>query len=252
MNSISDRVDYKNICNLAANNENEFENFKTNIHYNGILEHVSMEQGLLYLNNLKINNPLFIEKLTQYKENDKFGNPKLSQYPEIGEISPTTLRYIKVASDIKKLFGDLTGKKIIEIGVGYGGQCLILNKEFEFNEYALVDLDETLQLNNKYLTKHNIKHRLIKIEDVKNLDEDFDLVISNYAYSELTKELQDLYYEKIIKKAKHGYFTLNFISHLFNIDSYNLNELLVMFGNKSCKIMEEIPSTYENNKILYF
>ena len=51
-----------------------------------------------------------------------------------------------------------------------------------------------------------IKHFFIpsqkKIEDV-------DLVISNYAYSELNLELQNLYYENVIKNAKRVYMILN-------------------------------------------
>jgi hypothetical protein len=37
----------------------------------------------------------------------------------------------------------------------------------------------------------------------------YDLVISNYAFSELPSELQTRYIEKIILKAKRGYLTIN-------------------------------------------
>jgi hypothetical protein len=71
-------------------------------------------------------------------------------------------------------------------------------------------------------------------------------------YSELYKELQDFYWEKIIKSSKNGYFTLNFISHLFNIDSYSKEEILSKFSEKGPKILEEEPKTFEKNIILYF
>jgi putative sugar O-methyltransferase len=252
MKSISDNSEYKNICLLASKNDEYFDTFKSNPKYNKILEHVTKEQGELYLNYLHKNFPDSIKRINDYKENDLYGGSKLFQYNGIGEISPSTLRYIKVLSDLKQLFGDLSNKNIIEIGVGYGGQCFIINKEFKTKQYSLLDLDEVLLLNNKYLNKLSVSHKLININDVNSLNEDFDLVISNYAFSELNKELQNLYYEKIIKKSKNGYFTFNFVSHLFGINSYNLDEIMNLFNDKQIKILEESPSTFEKNKILYF
>jgi len=49
MNSISDTNDYKEFCTIATQNDEVFKSFKINPTYNGILEHVSYEQGLLYL-----------------------------------------------------------------------------------------------------------------------------------------------------------------------------------------------------------
>ncbi len=252
MNSISDRYDYRSLCRLASENEDFFNSFKSNPSYNGILEHVSTEQGKLYLNYLNVNFPNFTEKIEYFKMNDLYGGTKLSNYSEIGDISPTTLRYIKVLSDLNQLFGNLNGKKIVEIGVGYGGQCFVSSQVFNFSEYSLIDLDEALMLTDKYLNKLNTNHRVIKIDDIQNIDEEFDIVISNYAYSEVNKNLQDLYWEKIIKKSKHGYFTLNFISHLFGIESYNKEQLLLKFSEKNPKILDETPNTFENNIILYY
>jgi hypothetical protein len=103
-----------------------------------------------------------------------------------------------------------------------------------------------------YLNTLDTSHRLININEVEKLDETFDLVISNYAYSEVDKELQDLYWNKIIKNSRNGYFTLNFISHIFQIDSYSLDELILKFFEKSPKLFEEEPKTFEKNIILYF
>jgi hypothetical protein len=252
MNSISDRVDYKNVCIDSVKDESKFDIFKRNPSYNGILEHVSKEQGELYLRYLDSNFTDYKEYLEIFKGNDLYGGSVLSEYDNVGEISPSTLRYIKVLSDIKNLFGDLNGKKIIEIGAGYGGQCFITSKYFKLKEYGLIDLDEVLSLSEKYLNKLDIEHRIINIDSVSSLDEEFDLVISNYAYSELNKELQDLYYDKIISRSKNGYLTLNFISHLYGINSYSKEELLNKMVDKNPKIMEEYPNTYEKNIIIHF
>ena len=77
MISISDRYDYKNICKLAYENEEIFNKFKSNGAYNEILEHVSKEQGDLYLKYLNIQFPNFIEKINSFKKNDSEKNPKI-------------------------------------------------------------------------------------------------------------------------------------------------------------------------------
>jgi hypothetical protein len=171
MNSISDTFEYKKICSLAYCNENMFNTFKSNPSYNGILEHVSKENGQLYLDNLDFNFPDYINHIDTFKRNDIYGGTTLSNYDKIGDISPTTIRYMKVLSDLKNIFGDLNGKKIIEIGVGYGGQCLILSNFFNLKEYGLVDLDEALLLSKKYLDKLNIVSIPINISSIYNLNE---------------------------------------------------------------------------------
>jgi putative sugar O-methyltransferase len=252
MNSISDTERYKKACINAVENEDGFQNFKNDPAYNDILEHVTPGQGTLYLNYIIANSPDLIERIDNFKDNDIYGGGMRHEYPGIGIISPSTLRYVKVLSDLIKIFGDLEGKKIVEIGAGYGGQCLIINKIFKIKEYSIIDLDEASTLSNKYLQKNDVNPRIIKIKDVPSIDEDFDIVISNYAYSELTKELQDLYYDKIIKRSKNGYITYNFISGIFNIDSYNKKEMFEKFTEKNINILEELPNTFEDNMIVYF
>ena len=252
MNSISNTEDYNSSCRIAYQNDESFRTFKRNHSYNGILEHVSEEQGSLYLDYLEKNFPLFMWDMDKFKKNDIYGEPRLSNYAKTGEISPSTLRYIKVLADLKSIFGNLNGKKIIEIGGGYGGQCFVSSQVFDFSEYSIVDLDDPLLLTDRYLNTLDTSHRLININEVEKLDETFDLVISNYAYSEVDKELQDLYWNKIIKNSRNGYFTLNFISHIFQIDSYSLDELILKFFEKSPKLFEEEPKTFEKNIILYF
>jgi hypothetical protein len=252
MNSISDTQQYKTVCINAATDDECFKVFKANPVYNGILEHVSEAQGNLYLDYIKNNSPELLDLIEDFKKNDIHGGTVRFTYPGIGDISPSTLRYIKVLSDMKNLFGDITGKKIIEIGAGYGGQCLVLNKLFTPSEYTIVDLDESSDLSKKYLKINDINPRVIKISEIDDINENFDIVISNYAYSELNKDLQDLYYDKIIKRSKNGYLTYNFISNLCNIDSYNREEVFNKFAEKRIKILDETPKTFENNLIIYF
>ena len=63
----------------------------------------------------------YLELIKGNKENDLFGNPYKYQYPGVGRVSPTTLRYISTAIDIFEISGLNEESVIAEIGVGYGG-----------------------------------------------------------------------------------------------------------------------------------
>ena len=145
--------------------------------------------------------------------NDSVGNPVLASWESFGvtRMSPTTIRYIKVLSDLNTLFGNLDNFNIVEIGGGYGGLCNIIYRKHKFANYYDIDLPEPLSLANLYCKHVGIDNffptqitKLEELEDVK-----IDLVISNYAFSECNYETQDVYVEKVLSKAERGYITHN-------------------------------------------
>jgi len=211
--SDSDDGRYVKFVELANNDYATFLNFKRHADYRNILEHVSPEQGLEYLKIILSHSPEFLSQLEEFRTNDLIGNPiKASYGNHIGDFSPTTLRYMKVASDIKRLFGNLENINIVEIGCGYGGQLLILDKTHKFNTYTLFDLLPVLQLTSKYLESH-ILRGAYKTTTLNQFDSTskapFDLAISNYAFSELPSHIQIRYIEKVLSKSKRGYLTMN-------------------------------------------
>ena len=194
----------------AVRSYKKFSVFKRNRHYQAILEHVTRDQGARYLEIVKRDSPELLQKIELFKDNDIVGSPVVFDYPDAGVISPTTLRYIKVASDLKNLFGNEIGNHIVEIGVGYGGQALINDRAFNIMEYELFDLPPVLSLVSKYLESHILKcaYKTSTLNQ-KTGNDTYDLVISNYAFSELPSCLQMKYIEKIISKSKKGYLTMN-------------------------------------------
>ena len=54
------------------------------------------------------------------------------------KISTTALRYLKIALDINQFYGHNLGN-VVEIGCGYGGQALILDKVCNLTSYAFYD-----------------------------------------------------------------------------------------------------------------
>lgn len=246
--SISDIDDYKNICKMAYENDDVFNTFKQNNDYNFVLEHAEKNVGYGYINYI-MSSGLDLTRLNKFKENDEQGSPIKYTYEEpFGLISPTTLRYVKVLSEIEKIFGSLDNKKIIEIGVGYGGQSKILMDYFNVSEYNYVDLPEVLQLTEKYLKKYNYNN--LNFYTYDNLpDKEYDIIISNYAFTECNRDIQTIYLDKIINKSKMGYITGNYIGQFFNVDTMNKYEIKEKI-NKESYFINEIPLTHQNNYIL--
>jgi len=249
--SASDNGEYVACVNEAISSYKAFSTFKQDPRYQAILEHTSYAQGHSYLEIIKSQTPSFILKIDKFKENDLIGGAKLQNFEEIGAISASTIRYMKVASDIIMIFGNSIGDRIGEIGVGYGGQLLILDKVFKFKQYDLVDLPPVLILASKYIESHTLSsaYQTISLNQHQG-NIIYDLVVSNYAFSELPSELQTRYIEKILSKAKRGYLTMNsgkhnsaFIKNKLSL--YELRKLLPPF-----EIIEERPLTHPGNYII--
>jgi len=251
MQSVSNNTGYPEICLKASQNEEVFQRFKKIKEYTQILEHTSIEYGQNYIDIIRRDNPILLtkENMSKFKTNDLYGGSSPHNYGEI-DISPSTLRYIKVLSDLIKLFGDLNNFKIAEIGGGYGGQCKIINDYFNIKDYHIMDIPEANQLTKKYLNRLNVKNFRNSYYTDINIEK-YDLVISNYAYTELDRELMDVYKKLVIDGSDNGYITCNFIIDFAaggNFDTYSKDELVSLKENTS--IISEEPLTAPTNFVL--
>jgi putative sugar O-methyltransferase len=249
--SVCDDGKYIRAVKDAFFNYESFRVFKRDPRYTSILEHVSVQHGAEYLKIIEKESPTWINKFNEFKENDLEGGASTHNYDGFGYVSPSTLRYVKVASDLKNLFGDHIQGVIAEIGVGYGGQLLVNDKVLRFGDYHLFDLPPVLQLASKYLECHvlNNSYKVLTLnQHAGNIE--YDLVISNYAFSELPSELQLKYIYKILSKSKRGYLTMNsgLPNSAFQIDKLSLptlRTLLPMFN-----VIKERPLTHPGNYII--
>ena len=171
---------YLDVCQYAAKSSEFFKRFKSHPAYTHVLEHVSYEEGKEYLKEIEID---YLDKLQEIKQNDVMGKPNTHEYPSIGEISPTTIRYIKNTSDIVNKFGT-SFNSIVEIGGGYGGLCKVMSSFVKFDQYLLLDLEQCNLLSRKYLSYFNLPTLSHRAEEIDEIDDNFDLLISNYALSE--------------------------------------------------------------------
>lgn len=240
---------YKNICLLASKNDEYFNTFKSNPHYNVILEHVSEEMGKKYYEHcLNVNKQVFTEKAVDIiKKIDLLGSPKRYFYDQIGEISPTMLRYYSVMGDIERLYGSLDNKTIIEIGAGYGGQSMMIQLFYNIKKYIIIDLPEVISLIKTFLIKNNMdmtKYEFYCLPDLPELHSDF--LISNYAFSECPKNIQDVYINNLINKTKSFYMIINFMGGKF----YTKQELVSKI-NGEITITKEQPPINNVNLLFY-
>lgn len=198
---------YLSVCKLAAENDSFFKSFKKDSSYKMILEHCSYSLGKNHLRNIRSKNPKLLEN-QKFLENDMFGDPEIFDF-EFAKASPTTIQYISVLSNLISELKDLTNYKIVEIGGGYGGQAKIICDYFDIQSYQIIDLPEAALLQNRYIEKAKIQNAQAFSYESFNKEGSYDLVISNYALSEVLEPLQTEYIETILLKSRHGYLTCN-------------------------------------------
>jgi len=210
-------LDYLEVVATINSNPKKFDIFRKIKSYSGIVENVSETIGRSLFASLSKES---IKLLKNLELTEKIGQPRTFDYSGIN-ISPTTIRYVKILEEINfltKNFHEV--KKIAEIGVGYGGQARVICEFLKHNnknlkEYTFIDLYEVLNLANKYLDNFNFDNTcLFKTKSELNNYHansfyEYDLVISNYAFSEFSRSLQKEYIEKVFLKSKSGFILMN-------------------------------------------
>ena len=179
------------------------------------------------------------------KEFDSVGKPDKYKFRN-GKFSTISLRYLKVHLDLISEFGNLDQFKVAEIGAGYGGQSFFIIKQNRIKSYKIFDLPEVNQTISMFLSQFELP---IKCEfgESPSKTENFDLVISNYAFSELNRNVQKLYLENVLQKSTRGYMTWNDLSFK-KLGGYSLAELLDLLPGSRYK--DEYPLTAIGNVII--
>ena len=244
--SISDQNSYVQLCELAVANQGVFSKFRKCLEYRLILEHVTKRFGKQYLD-IALRNSDVLGYYDRIKIQNSIGDPVTFRYKKIGRTSPTTLRYLKVLVDLIDLFGPLDNKVISEIGVGFGGQAHAIAVNQNIEKYLLFDLPPVLELNKKFLGAVGNIDKFEFIDGRNPSERSSDLVISNYAFSELNREIQLMYLERVIPKAKMGYITWNELSYK-QLGGLSVEELLERIPGSILK--PEKPLTFANNVII--
>ncbi len=249
--SDSEITQYSKMIWKFIKNERTFNKFRRNFYYRQILEHVDFALGRDYLRKIESIEPSFLPKNYVLIKNDNIGKPRLYKFSGCGTISPTTLRYISVMLELKKLFQFEAPIKVAEIGIGYGGQFVIINEFMNIQSYSAFDLPQVLELSEKFISSVSSTHNFVK-KDIYNVEpEQFDLLISNYAFSELPIHIQREYVEKIISRAKMGYMIMNSgKSDLTGRSAGKISLSELQDKITGLEVLQEIPLTGPDNYLL--
>lgn len=241
----SDVKSYRKICLSAASRDSVFDSFRVHKDYAYNLGEWKDDTRRIVLDIIKNDYPDLLNYSKKFEESEKYGGPILRQCG-FGVFSDPTIRYIKTLGDIRKIFGNLDNLKIIEIGAGYGGQCKIISDVFIFSSYNLVDLPEVLLLDEKFLTKLSVKKvNYIKPDKVPEKDY-YDLIISNFAFAECERSMQQFYIDRILSGAKRGFIIYNFDGHPSQkydpVRPYHKEEIIEILSQfHQIKILEDYP-----------
>jgi hypothetical protein len=242
--------DYSAFCDQL----DDLSGFKSHERYVGILEHVGQLHGYQYLSEIFDTELFKSGKLTKEMiknfciENDKIGDPNKFDFDFV-EASPTNFRYILHAILSLEQMAKSNCTKIVEVGGGYGGLCLMISKiiemyDFKIEEYNIIDLTEICKLQVKYLSNHNLNFIFNSVDSVtfgQNITSNDLFLISNYCLGEISKELVDKYSEKLFPKVSSGFMVWNF------------NPIFPSVSEKFNLVIEtEKPLTHWSNKYLYF
>jgi hypothetical protein len=228
-----------------------FSGFKSNPNYTPILEHVSKDQGIQYLDCIFSRTSITKNEVEEFCHlNDAFGDPEKYNDNRLDiSVSPTSLRYIYHAHLIlthMKAVGNLNAD-IIEVGGGYGGLCISLNHfaakyGIRFNSYRMCDLSDIIRLQKIYITAVNPSLNIEFLDAAsfgKNIECDNMFLISNYCFSELPNREDCNSYQRILfPKVAHGFMAWNFIP------VYDFGFVV--------NVEPEIPQTGPMNKYVYF
>jgi len=247
LTSISDTDPYIALASSAAENGDVFRKFRSNVEYRKILEHVTKSNGFKYAAWVKKKHIDVSQVLIQVSSVDKTGGPLRYRYSPRITCSPTTLRYLKVYFEVKSIYQPENLRKIVEIGGGFGGQAGVFGTLSEFDSYTIYDLPEVIALQKVFLESAEVGGNFVFQDGRAPNKIESDLVISNYALSEMNRSLQLQYIQNVLRTAKSGYLTWNLISEN-KLDGLSLVEMCDLIAGAS--VNPEDPLTDDGNVII--
>ena len=251
MASDSENTFYVYAVRRFTTNPKAFIKFRRNFDYREILEHVNYTLGLKYFNLGTEKYPDFLAILEKSRGIDLTGSPHRYRYKEIGLISPTLIRYAYVMAELNEIFNFDEIESISEIGTGYGGQSAVIQSVHQVKCYTVYDLPEVSQLTQRFLSATNSKFTSRVGNWRSSSEPPCDLLISNYAFSELPKTVQEVYLVNVASKAKRGYMVMNSGRTNYtgrSIGKMSLDEIKGYLP--SLRVVEEHPLTSPDNYVI--
>lgn len=242
---------YRDICKKASTNEYYFRTFRSMPAY---INAVEITDGEAFADYIRTKASKETKKnLSAFRLLDTIGLVSKTNFPELGEFSATTLRYIVLADHMSKVLHIPVNATIVEIGAGFGGQCYVLSDAQPFRQYYIYDIPEAAGLIGRVMEELAVSDVVLVPFKDPLPENKIDLFISNYAYSECSREMQLDYFDRVIKKADRGYVIYNQIAkRVFGMDSLTPDEFVALLkgSGKHPQVLSEPLQTAEDNVLI--
>jgi len=125
-------------------------------------------------------------------------------------ISENSEQHLSQISLIIKYLGrDI--KSVVELGAGYGNFSRCFDQFYDVQDYTIIDILNMLILCQRLLDFHKLKRTYLDVELdwSSKIPSEIDLFVSNYAYSETPRELQEKVEGIIIPRVKNVFITVD-------------------------------------------
>lgn len=202
---------YNEALHKAATEDEAFKSFRRAPGVREIVEGVPDVVGKGYFAKLvdELSLDTLITMWERATKNDLYGDPQLVEFNEHHKAASTTMRYLWNVVDMEKRGIKMDHAHIVEIGGGYGGLCRMICEFHDPVSYTIVDLPEALTLAERYLSCFDLHINYVSCFEYEYHDDPITTFISNYALTELTKDIQHGYVNKFMRSAPYGYVTYN-------------------------------------------
>lgn len=241
--SVSGNMPWVDFCAAYADEEIDSKSFRRYRAVRNIVETACPTEARHYLGLIQQWGPEYL-KDSNVISIDGWGDPIRCPGLVLGTsrpFSPTTLRYLATALWLKRGNKIPSGEKIVEIGVGFGGLAA-MNQIVSQCPTVLVDLPQVEKAAARMLRETGLNP---SAETSLNCDlPSIPLVISNYAFTELNRSLQDQLLEKYLRHAKHGMIVSNAAIFASKIGGRTDDELVTWLQDAG------VPATSESNNEL--
>jgi hypothetical protein len=255
--SVAETLPYIDFCNRVMNDPSGelLKNFRRNADYDLVVPGNRDGEGVReFLNLIKSNYPEMLQFMPIFeKQQGVFGNPTTYQY-DVGNFDSVILLYVFYLALTRRYFGNLNGMEICEIGPGAGLMFKLITDLYPDVKYTFIDLPGPLYINQKhveYLGREKSVKEYLSCDTILSteIDRHYDLVISDCAFNEITKEVQEVYIKKIINKSDRG--RLAFYDAEFNcgeVKPMNIHSAYALIEKASKIIIMDlrVPTIYWN------
>lgn len=226
--SVSGTMKWVELCSEFGEGHLESRNFRRISGVRDVVETVGPVDGTFYAGRIKQWAPEWLQD-SRIREIDGWGQP--IRWPGLllgtgRSFSPTTLRYLATALWLKNQGMVTADSEIVEIGVGFGGLAA-MNGMISGAVTRLVDLPPVERAAKRMLDEHGLGEFGLRSSDQEHPSG--SLVVSNYAFTELNESAQEDYFERYIRKSKHGVIVSNADIFAATIQGRSNDELLEWF-----------------------